>query len=121
MKKKVLKIFIIIVIIFLMVNVTFAGGYIPQNPTPSLGDIDNLNVIQNTATNLIGALMWFGYIAAIGMVIFIGIKYVIASADERASMKGMLVKVAIGSLIIVTSITIVNIVMAMLHAPTTQS
>ena len=58
--------------------------------------------------------MWIGYACAIGMVVFIGIKYIIASADEKASLKGMLVKVIIGSLIIVGSLMITNAVISLM-------
>ena len=54
--------------------------------------------------------MWVGYACAIGMVVFIDIKYILASADEKASLKGMLVKVVIGSFIVVLSLQITNAV-----------
>lgn len=57
--------------------------------------------------NFAGAMSWIGYAIAVGMTVFIGIKYVVASADEKASMKGMMVKVVIGSAIIAASSTLV--------------
>ena len=48
------------------------------------------------------------------MRMFIGIKYILASADEKASLKGMLVKVVIGSFIVVLSLQITNAVISIM-------
>ena len=61
-------------------------------------------------------MMWIGYACAIGMIVFIGIKYIMASADEKANLKGMLVKVVIGSIIIVGSLTITNVVISLMSS-----
>lgn len=61
-------------------------------------------------------MMWIGYACAIGMIVFIGIKYIMASADEKANLKGMLVKVVIGSIIIVGSLTITNAVISLMSS-----
>ena len=45
---------------------------------------------------------------------FIGIKYILASADEKASLKGMLVKVVIGSVIVVLSLQITHAVISIM-------
>lgn len=113
MNRKIFKVLALLIsVLCIFSTCSFAtGAYIPGDITPN---IDNENV-KGVVASLIGSLKWFGYVLAIGMVIFIGIKYVMASADERASMKGMLVKVVIGSFIIVTSVTIVDAVMSIVQ------
>lgn len=110
MKKNILKTLLFILIIITLFSLTcnsFASGYIRDvSPTlPSGGE-----QVTSITNNVIGIMMWIGYACAIGMIVFIGIKYIIASADEKASLKGMLVKVVIGSLIIVLSLQITNAV-----------
>lgn len=61
-------------------------------------------------------MMWIGYACAIGMIVFIGIRYIMASADEKANLKGMFVKVVIGSIIIVGSLTITNAVISLMSS-----
>ncbi len=110
MKGRFLKIFVsIFILILISTTCVFATNQYIPSPSPSLPTTEP----KKAASNIIGSLMWIGYAIAIGMLIYIGIKYVIASADEKASMKGMLVKVVIGSLIIVCSTTIVNIVIGL--------
>lgn len=119
MGKKSLKVVSIILIMLLLIFVpcnSFASGIIRDvTPTP-IGD----GRFENAANKIIGAMMWIGYACAIGMIIFIGIKYIIASADEKASLKGMLVKVVIGSIIIVGSLTITNAVISLMNGAGTS-
>lgn len=107
MKKKfVMKMIIISNLIFSyvyasdIVGIIGAGENINIKPRP---------VGQTFATKLIGAMQWFGYAIAVGMVVLIGIKYVIASADEKASMKGAFVKYVIGAFIMAGATAIASI------------
>lgn len=126
MSKKVLNIFsviLIIIVLFSLPTVVFAdqknNNPIIRDTKPGLPGGDNNQL--TTATNaIIGSMMWIGYACAIGMVVYIGIKYVLASADEKASLKGMLVKVVIGSFIIVLSLQITNLLISILGASGTS-
>ena len=109
MRKKMVNSLFIFLIILMCSTVAFAT-HIPTNIPPSLNGYDDGRIGQ-MAANIIGALMWIGYAIAIGMIVFIGIKYIMASADEKASMKGALIKVVVGGIIIATSVTITNIVL----------
>lgn len=93
---------------FAFVNAT---SIIPNGIGPALPEQVG-NEPSSIANTIIGSLKWIGYIIAIGMVIFVGIRYIMASADEKANMKGVLVKVVIGALIIVFANVIVNIVLS---------
>lgn len=79
--------------------------YIPNNISPSIPGSE----VPTMVNSIINTLMWIGYAIGLGMVIFVGIKYVMASADEKASLKGMLPKIVIGTLIIAGAVTITNI------------
>lgn len=113
MKNKLLKIFSIsIITIFMMCTVVMANQYIPSSISPTLNGNAHNNVNRAAAT-FIGSLKWIGYAIGIGMIIYVGIKYILAAADEKASLKGMLVKVVIGGLIIVFSTAIVDAVLSL--------
>lgn len=60
----------------------------------------------DTANAIIGAMQWIGYAIAIGMLVFIGIKYVMASANEKADLKNSLIKYVIGAILIAGAVTI---------------
>lgn len=106
MKKKIFKVLVVFLIASCISTFSLAVEYIPNVGTPEAPSTE----FNTIAGNIIGVMMWVGYAIAVGMIIFVGIKYVMASADEKASLKGVLVKVIIGSLIIAGSVTIANIV-----------
>ena len=95
-------------VLVLMLSITFATSIIPPIGSGEL-EINDPSQINGIVSNILGYMRWIGYAIAIGMLVFIGIRYIISSADERASMKGMLVKVAIGSCIIVFASSILSI------------
>ena len=111
MKKNILqKMLIFAILIFSILNMTslYATNYIPSDISPSIIG-GYASKVQDFGANAIGIMIWVGYAVSLGMLLFIGIKYVMASADERASLKGMLVKLFIGACIIFMSSVLVNV------------
>ena len=72
------------------------------------GDAKTVVIGDTVAGNILGAMQWVGYAIAVGMLIYIGIKYVMSAADERANLKGALVKYVIGAILIVAAVTVVG-------------
>lgn len=109
---------LICLLLFVILFVSFDFVSYASNNTsiiPDVGPILSGNgstEAKELLNKVVGFLRWMGYAVAIGMVMFVGIKYMISSADERASMKGLLVKVVIGALIIIFANVIVNIVIS---------
>lgn len=56
--------------------------------------------IGNATNTILGFVQFVGYAIAIGMLIYIGIKYATASANEKADLKSMSVKYVIGAVLI---------------------
>ena len=67
-------------------------------------------VIGNVLNAIIDVLAWFAYAIALGCIIFIGIKYVLSGANERANLKGILPRYLIGIALIVMCFTIAQAV-----------
>lgn len=74
------------------------------------GETGPETTIRAASKNIINAVAWFAYAIALGTLIFIGIKYVLSGANEKATIKGMLPKYLIGIALIVCCTTIVQIV-----------
>lgn len=51
---------------------------------------------------------WIGYALAMGMLIWIGIKYILSNANEKANLKGIFPKYILGVILIFTCATIAN-------------
>ena len=112
--KKTLIFILLFVIISLWTSVCLANGYIPgkEEIKPELPTTEPKTAVEN----ILGAMVFVGYAVAVGMIMFVGIKYMFASADERASTKGMFVKVVIGALIISFSSLIIDIMLSVANS-----
>ena len=72
---------------------------------------DNVNAVpisgaENAVGSILGFVQWVGYAIAVGMLIYIGIKYMMASANEKADLKAGSVKYVIGAIIVAAAATI---------------
>lgn len=98
--KKFMKIFVTVACLMaLMIPSALAFSGIESNPQAP-------GTAATTATSIIGYIQWIGYAIAVGMLVYIGIKYVMASANEKADLKNSLIKYVIGAVLIVGGVTI---------------
>ena len=74
------------------------------------GKADAVAVDNGMASKILGFMQWIGYAIAVGMLMYIGIKYVTSAADERANLKGSLVKYVIGAVLISGAVTVIGII-----------
>ena len=61
---------------------------------------------SGAVSKILGAIQWIGYAFAIGMLIYIGIKYTMSAANEKADLKRGLINFVIGAVIIAGPATI---------------
>ncbi len=69
------------------------------------------NEISEAGSRILGAIAWIGYAVSLGMILFIGIKYIVSSADGRANMKKSLVNWVIGAFIVFMATVLVSAVL----------
>ena len=60
----------------------------------------SLGSVETKAKTLLGTLQWGGYLVAIGMLIWVGIKYLMSGAAEKAKAKETLVPIVIGAILV---------------------
>lgn len=65
--------------------------------------------INGIVGKIVNIIAWFGYAIAFGMFVFVGIKYMMASANERADVKRGLINYLIGAFLIATASTVANV------------
>ena len=99
--KKVMSILMAVAMLFMMYGSVFADYSLGENPVVQApGDAGS------KAATIIGFMQWFGYAIAVGMLVYIGIKYIMASANEKADLKQALVKYVLGAVLIVFAVSI---------------
>ena len=92
LSKKSIKI-LSIVLLVVMLLVTFSSAVfaepIANTVQPDTTAVNGTNA-ANIAKTALGALKWLGIVVAVGMLIFLGIKYVTSSPEGKANLKGQL-------------------------------
>lgn len=94
-------ILLVVVMLFTFSSQVFAIDLPTVTPTAPEGGNEIAQVILNT-------LMWVGIMISVGMMIFLGIKYVTASPDGKADLKKQLGIYILGFVLIVSATTIVG-------------
>ena len=100
--KKMMIYLLIIVTMLILPNEVFAfGGIRTPNPTPLAGT-------KSMVETILGVLQWAGFAIATGMIIYIGIKYTMSAANEKAELKQSVINYVIGAIVIGGAATIAN-------------
>ena len=97
LKNKIL-VFIVVLVVFISTTVWAFYGFSPSPSTP--------DGMQTMGEDILGAVQFAGYAIAMGMLIYIGIKYVTSSADGKADLKKDSINYVIGVIIIVSCSTL---------------
>lgn len=109
LNKKSIKIISIIliavIVLFTIANITCMAVEIPQPD-------DNASVggIAGTVSTILGIIKWAGAAIAVGMLMFIGIKYVTASPDGKAEIKKTAIIYVLGAVLIFSASAILGII-----------
>ena len=101
--KKSIVLAIMIILTLSLFSQVFALSGIGINTTPNMTAAG-----KTVASRIIGAMQWRGYAIAIGVMVFVGIKYVTSSADDKASLKNVLWKYVLGAVLVTGAVTIVG-------------
>lgn len=98
--KKIVSILLTLAMLATMMSVAFA---LPDE----LGNISaSMGQGKGAVNQILSAIQWIGYAFAIGMLIYIGIKYTMSAANEKADLKKGLINFVIGAVIIAGAATI---------------
>ena len=104
MKKKVLSLIWTVGLLMAYIPACFAWGGVDVKPTqPDIGITGSINTV-------LGVVQWIGFIVAIAMIIYVGIKYLTAGAGEKAKVKDTLIPMLIGAVLVALGPTIAKAV-----------
>ena len=110
--KKTNKIIVALCIILTILAIgvmSFATELKPTDLTGSnIGDASNS--IKNLGNNIIGVVRTVGVVISVVILLVLGIKYMMGSAEEKADYKKSMIPYVVGAILIFASTTIVGIV-----------
>lgn len=99
-----------IIMVLLLTTTAFAETATNSTAGNASDDAEELEEISSKIGQILNVMAWIGYAIALGMLIFVGIKYMMSAANERADVKKGLVNYIIGIIIIGSAALIANIV-----------
>lgn len=111
MKKNVMKIGSLVLTVGMLLAMSTAAfaGSLTTSELPTPGDVSGGEGLGNIASTVLGGIQFVGYAFAIGMLIYIGIKYMMSSANEKADLKKGSINYVIGAILVAAASTIVGI------------
>lgn len=109
MKKsiKIVSILMIVLAIILASTAVFASDFRPNSVTINTSDTGS---VQNVGSRILGIVRVVGTIVAVAMLIVLGIKYMMGSAEERAEYKKTLFPYFIGAILIFAATTLADMI-----------
>jgi len=119
--KKQVKIISILLVVFMIVatisNVVLAVDIPGQLDTISKGNASaNADEVVNLGATIVTIMQTVGIVVAVVILLILGIKYMIGSAEEKAEYKKTMIPYLVGAILIFASTTIVNVVYNMANA-----
>lgn len=115
--KKIMKILPVVFVMLIMCVSIFTSVFANNAGTKGVNTdfpISNYNIstINKGASRLWGSILTILQFVAFGAIVFAGIKYMFASADQKAEVKKSLGILAIGALLVFAASTIVSFIVS---------
>lgn len=99
-KKSIKVLSMVLLVAMLLVTVLGTVSCAVAVPTPS--DVQPTGGITDTVGTVLGIIRWAGIAIAVGVAMFVGIKYITASPDGKAEVKKTLI-LYIGGIVLLLS------------------
>lgn len=110
-RKRIMSILLVVVILF-----AFGSVFAISGPGDIIIGNTDLGEMKGLSANILGAIRSFGYILAVGMLLIYGIKYILATANEKADLKKGFVHYVIGAVLLAGATTIASWIFSMVEA-----
>lgn len=96
--KKTVKILAMVMIAILLVSI--ASSVFAINPTNITGNTSGTTGIQGLGSQVIGFIQVIGSITAVAVLVILGVKYMMGSAEEKAEYKKTMIPYIIGAILV---------------------
>ncbi len=113
-RNRIVKIFcgiLVASILLFTANVVFANPTGPINPSELTGTFEQTSGITTLGQQIIGIITTVGIVVSVVVLVVLGIKYMIGSAEEKAEYKKTMIPYIIGAILVFAASAIASIVM----------
>ncbi len=110
MKKKTIKILLVMIMLIVAFTVTVNAATSGKDPTGYTGGGASVDRIEGLGNKIIQIVSVIGSIASVIVLVVLGIKYMMGSAEEKAEYKKTLLPYIIGAALVFAASSIAGIV-----------
>lgn len=112
--RKTSKLIVALLIVLFIATISVSSFAAPLKPTDLYPDstttITGQDEIGKFGKQIVGVVQTVGIVVAVVILLVLGIKYMMGSAEEKADYKKSMIPYIVGAILIFASTTIVNIV-----------
>ena len=111
MSTKTMKILTVVATVLMIISMgaSIVYGYAP-NEVNINGSATGVNEVKTFGGNIMGVIQTIGVLLAVAILMILGIKYMMGSAEEKAEYKKTMIPYVIGAILIFAATTIANMV-----------
>ena len=111
MNKKMLKIVNICLIAMVIISTASTAVFaLEPGNLKAKNDVPGGTQIENVGSSIVGILQTVGIVLSVVILIVLGIKYMMGSAEEKAEYKKTMIPYLVGAILIFAASTIANVV-----------
>ena len=110
MNKKLIKIFSILVMVIMLSSIALNVFALSPSDITADSTVKGATEITNVGKKVVGILQAVGVILSVIVLIVLGIKYMMGSAEEKAEYKKTMIPYLVGAILIFAASTIANVV-----------
>ena len=110
MNKKIVKILTIILMIVMMASITINSFALTPAEIKGGANVNGATEMANVGKSIVGILQTFGIILSVIILIILGIKYMMGSAEEKADYKKSMMPYLVGAVLIFAGSVLANVI-----------
>ena len=110
MNKKVFKVFATILMIMFIVSIAVTSFALTPDELKAGTNVTGTKEITNLGKSIIGILRTVGIVLSVVVLIIIGIKYMMGSAEEKAEYKKTMIPYIVGAALIFAASVFANVI-----------
>lgn len=107
MKKFMLRVMPIVLVAVLVLT----GSVFAKTATEIMNTTDSIGTVDTAVSRVWGTVLTILQICAVGAIVFAGVKYMFASAENKAEIKNGMIGLVVGAILVFAASTVVQFIL----------
>ena len=112
MKKIMLRVMPIVLVALMLVSTTVFADVNKLDKVEQSANGTGVTVVENAVSKIWSTVLLILQICAVAAIVFAGVKYMFASADQKADIKSGMIGLVVGAILVFAASTIVKFIIS---------